>query len=213
MRNRNNIIRSWSLLTCVFFTICSLSCNDDSTTATGAIDNHSVTDGKHLKQEDAHSPEEHQHNHDESEKNHNETDGEQDHANHEHNEKSDRALSKDGTAVIRASKKQGIQLSAKAQKTIGIRLQPLTQQKKSTGNEYLVPRQSLVYYEHSVGLYLKRGNWFNLQAVTVIRQNKKNIRIKAALLKPGDLIVIKGAPLLRLAHLEAFGASGHGHGH
>lgn len=207
MKKSNKTIQNFTWLFCLLSTFCYMSCTDGTSTAARTLDKHIITEDKKNTHADVRSHEEEEEHHDESEDNHDD-ESEEEHDGHAHS-----GLSTDKAAVIRASKKLGIQLSGKAQKIIGIKLKPVIHLKESAGHEFLVPRQSLVFYEHAVGLYMKRDNWFNMLNVIVIKQKKNYIHIKAPLLRRRDFIVIKGVPLLRLAHLEAFGASGHGHGH
>jgi len=131
-----------------------------------------------------------------------------DHDGHDHNESSGT-----GKAVLKADEKKGIQLSEKALETIGIKVKILSRFRAGAANRYNVPSASLVYYEDKSGIYIRRGPWFNLIDVKIIKKGRKITTIRTSGAAMGDLIVVHGSALMRLAQLEAFGASGHGHVH
>ncbi|MCP4137405.1 MAG: hypothetical protein GY754_40940, partial [bacterium] len=118
----------------------------------------------------------------------------------------------EGKAVTKADEKLGIQLSDRALKTIGVQTRPVSKIKALKGNRYQVPAASLVYYEDKAAVYIKRDGWYTLVNCSTVTSGGKTAIISARL-RRNDHLVTAGAALLRLAHLEAFGASGHGHGH
>jgi hypothetical protein len=115
-------------------------------------------------------------------------------------------------AVLKSDDKKGIILSKEAVKSLQLKSQKAVffYHDKSS---YIVPNKSLVFYEDKVCIYYKRGQWYNFSNVYIIKRYKTKTYIRINHLKRNDLIVIKGANLLRLAYLDAFGASGHGHVH
>ena len=71
----------------------------------------------------------------------------------------------------------------------------------------------LVRHELNRSCYLKQGPWFIQKKVHVIKENRGRVEVTIPGAGRNDEIITAGVPLLHLAWLEAFGASGHGHGH
>ena len=117
-----------------------------------------------------------------------------------------------GKAVTKADENKGIQLADHTIDLLKIKTKPLGKYKTGE-NTYKLPKSSLVYFENQVGVYYRRDNWYNLHNVKIRSKHHNLVSITAKTLKATDKLVTSGAPLLRLAHLEAFGASGEGHGH
>ena len=104
----------------------------------------------------------------------------------------------------------GFELSPKAIKLMQIETAPIKLQKS---DRFILPYTALVSYGEEYGVYRFDGEHFELINLTNIKKEKSAFNFKSDLLKKGDLIVIKGAPLLRVAHLQASGQGGEGHGH
>ena len=102
------------------------------------------------------------------------------------------------------------ELSAKAIKLMKIEAVPI---KALKSNEYGIPNSALVRYGEKYGIYKFDGEHFKLINLTNIKKEQTVFISKSELLKTGDLIVVKGVPLLRVAHLQASGQGGEGHGH
>lgn len=113
-----------------------------------------------------------------------------------------------GKAISAASGKQGIQLSEKAQKRLKLRFLSLP-----SSSPYTVPSSSLVFSKKEVGVYRLREGWFKFVEVEKSPSpSKGRVLIHSENLQAGDQVVVEGAPFLRIADLEAFGAEeGHGH--
>ncbi len=118
----------------------------------------------------------------------------------------------DGKATTKADEKKGIQLANHVIELLKIETKPLRKY-SSAKYDYRVPKSSLVYFEDNVAIYYKRENWYNLRNVKIRSERGSTVLIFTKHLRKTDHLVINGVPLLRLAHLEAFGASGEGHGH
>jgi hypothetical protein len=103
-------------------------------------------------------------------------------------------------AVREASPEKGLRLSEKALETLEVALAPV---RSVDGIE--VPIAALVYYQDHVGVYRKRGDWFKLVDITILGKSEARASIRCAELKGGDEVAVKGAPLLRVAEMEAFG--------
>ena len=113
-----------------------------------------------------------------------------------------------GNAVTATDAEKGLQLSDEAVKTLGIKTQAVPE-------EFTLPKSAIVTFKDETGVYRLRDGWYKLiegearpQGVLVrfIPQRKKDLR-------PGDTIVVEGAPLLRVAELDAFSTGEAGHGH
>lgn len=106
-----------------------------------------------------------------------------------------------GKAVVKADEKQGLRLSDAAVRRLGLSFQDM----KSTGI-HPVPLQSLVHFGDEIGVYRLRGGWFKLVEVRLVGHSPQEARIQSSELKPGDRIVVRGAPFLRATELDVFGA-------
>lgn len=146
-----------------------------------------------VQSEENHGTEEH-HDHDKKSEQNDEhkhdTESEQDdHEEHGEEEESTGGVGP-GNAVTAADEHDGIKLSDKAQKAIG-----LTTEVFSGGD---VTKSALVFHQDHVSIYRFKNGWFKL--------------IPVSKLKIGDRIVVSGTSLLRVAELDAFSTeSGHSH--
>lgn len=113
-----------------------------------------------------------------------------------------------GKAITAASKKDGIQLSEKALKTLGINYVSVTGE-----GTFKVPLKSVVFSQDEVGIYRFRSGWHKIIDVQLVSKTATEAVIKTSELNSGDQIAKDGVPLLRAAELEAWGGSGDGHGH
>lgn len=113
-----------------------------------------------------------------------------------------------GNAVTATDAEKGLQLADEAVKTLEIKTQ-------AAPEEFTLPKSAIVTFKDETGVYRLRDGWYKLiegearpQGVLVrfIPQRKKDLR-------PGDTIVVEGAPLLRVAELDAFSTGEAGHGH
>lgn len=105
---------------------------------------------------------------------------------------------------------KGFELSAKAIKLMQIETVPVKPQRS---NEFSIPNSALVRYGEKYGVYKFNGEHFELINLTNIKKKKSVFASKTEFLKTGDLIVVKGVPLLRVAHLQASRQGGEGHGY
>ena len=117
-----------------------------------------------------------------------------------------------GMAVTAGDRVKGIQLSPKALRTTGIATAPLSMY-RIAGSRYRVPDEALIHYGDRTAVYLLRDGWFMPSHVSAVQETAGVSVITISAVKAADRIVIKKTAIVRLAHLEAFGASGHGHGH
>lgn len=113
-----------------------------------------------------------------------------------------------GKAITAANKKEGIQLSEKASKALG-----LTHVTATGTGTFKLPAQSAVYFQNEVGVYRFKNGWYKLIEVTLVSKSATDVVVKTSEIKSGDQIAKDGVPLLRAAELEAWGGSGDGHGH
>ena len=102
-------------------------------------------------------------------------------------------------AAIQAFCDEGIKLSEKAEKTIGLK----TEAAKGNGPIFEVPLKSLVYHQSEIGIYRQREEWFKLIDVEVLSKTGSTVKVKSAELKSDDQIVIDGAAFLRVAEISA----------
>lgn len=156
-------------------------------------DEHGHEHGKEEKEEKGHG-----HGHDEGE--------EEGHGDHEEEEGGTRFGP--GKAITAANKKDGIQLSEKAVKTLGLSYVAAT-----GAGTFKLPFKTAVFFKDEVGVYRLKNGWHKLIEVQLISKTTSEVVVKTSELNSGDQIAKDGVPLLRAAELEAWGGSGDGHGH
>lgn len=107
-------------------------------------------------------------------------------------------------AVTAADEHKGIQLSAKAQKAIGLKSESY-----QNGN---VPLSALVRHQNQISVYRLRDGWYKLVSVRVEKIENGQAVVRTDEMSPGDLVVVQSVALLRVAELDAFsGEVGHSH--
>ena len=151
-------------------------------------------------------PHNHESDHTEEKDGHDDKEDDHGHHGHGHDDHDEEG------AITAKDEKLGIQLLPEAVETIGLKTRSLRKFRRAPGT-YVIPPQSLISYEYEEGIYIKRGPWYNLIPVKKLTRGRGGITIRSPHLRASDHLIIEGAALLRLAHLEAFGASGDGHGH
>jgi hypothetical protein len=97
-----------------------------------------------------------------------------------------------GKAVLEATEERGLKLSEKAAKRLGIKTAKLASPSR-------IPKTALVQSAEETSVFVVRDGWFK--------------RVHADDLKGGEMIVIAGAPLLRVAELDVLGSEEAGHDH
>ncbi len=111
---------------------------------------------------------------------------------------------------LETNSSEEFEISKKAEITLGIKTNEII----SLGrNLFEVPSQSIVYFGENKGIYLYDGRHYQLIKILIKKSKKSVVKIESSELKKGDKIVTKGVPLLRVAHLQASGQGGEGHGH
>jgi multidrug efflux pump subunit AcrA (membrane-fusion protein) len=110
-------------------------------------------------------------------------------------------------AVLEANAERGMRLSEKAHKRLGIKTVRLM------GTAPLrVPTLALVASKEEVGVYRLRDGWYKHVEVEVSGKERGSAMIRTGDLRPGDEVVVSGAPLLRVAELDVLGEeAGHDH--
>ena len=164
--------------------------HDHAKEKVAAKDEHGHADHKEEKDE-------HGHGHDE---------GEEGHGDHEEEEGG--ARFGPGKAITAANKKDGIQLSERAVKTLGLGYMNVSGQ-----GIFKLPFKSAVFFQDEVGVYRLKNGWHKLIEVELVSKTAAEVVVKTSEINSGDQIAKDGVPLLRAAELEAWGGSGDGHGH
>lgn len=123
-----------------------------------------------------------------------------------------------GKAVRAADETTGIELAPAAIARLNIQTTPLRSFQASSTTEFLIPQQALIRYEDKAEIFVQIGTRLRPTDVRVLAASGDHVRIKtngsAAVAGWQDAaLVTRNAPFVRLAYLEAFGASGSGHGH
>lgn len=106
-----------------------------------------------------------------------------------------------GKAVLEASKEEGIRLSEKAKKTIGIKT-------FKVAANLQIPAAALIHERAEFGVYVKKGEWFKYIEVEAENPSASIIKIESNKIHAGDEIVVSDVPLLRLAELNLSSAGG-----
>lgn len=100
-------------------------------------------------------------------------------------------------AVLEASEEKGLRLSAKAEKTLGI------ETKAVFGPGVTVPHEALVRSLEKISVYRLREGFYKLIDAKVVSKTNASAAVTAGGLVKGDRVVVLGAPLLRVAEMEA----------
>ena len=113
-----------------------------------------------------------------------------------------------GNAVTAADPERGIQLSPEALQTLKIG-------SVSVPANGVIPKSAIVTFKDEVGVYRLRDGWFKLVEGSAKNRNSDVVFIphRSSDLRSGDSVVVHGAPLLRVAELDAFSTGEAGHGH
>ena len=106
-----------------------------------------------------------------------------------------------GKAVLAANAKDGMRLSEAAIKRLGLAFQDAKR-----GETQEVPPQSLVVSKEETSVYRLRGGWIKRVEVRVISRSARSVKIQSEDFKPGDRVVVSGAPFLRTAELDVLGS-------
>ena len=114
-----------------------------------------------------------------------------------------------GLAILEADETRGIKLNEKAVKRLRLEFSPA----RASNKGFEVPSASVIGQRGETLLYVRRDDWLTMVKVEVLSRAKDRAFIKSENLKAEELVVSNNAGLVRLSHLEAFGASGDGHGH
>lgn len=102
-----------------------------------------------------------------------------------------------GQAVESYDEHDGLKLSAKALKTLNIKTIKMTVDANAT-----VPKSALVNVKEDKSIYILRDGLFKFVTVKINSSDTENSKITTPDLKSGDEIVVSGAPLLRVAHIN-----------
>lgn len=113
-----------------------------------------------------------------------------------------------GNAVTAADPERGLQLSPEALQTLKIG-------SVSVPANGVIPKSAIVTFKDEVGVYRLRDGWFKLVEGSAKNRNSDVVFIphRSSDLRSGDSVVVHGAPLLRVAELDAFSTGEAGHGH
>ena len=106
-------------------------------------------------------------------------------------------------AIVGYTEAEGIRLSEMGVKTFGIATAPLRGQ-----GPFQVSQSSLVYFQDHVGVYRFKSGAYKLILVQIAGRAGPDQLVKAEGLAAGDVIVTTGAPLLRVAEMQALFGSG-----
>lgn len=113
-----------------------------------------------------------------------------------------------GNAVTAADPERGLQLSPEALQTLKIG-------SVSVPANGVIPKSAIVTFKDEVGVYRLRDGWFKLVEGSAKNRNTGVVFIphRSSDFRSGDSVVVHGAPLLRVAELDAFSTGEAGHGH
>lgn len=88
-----------------------------------------------------------------------------------------------------------------------------TQKIQKENGRFKVPKESLVYFQSDIGVYVKGNGHFKMIEVTSYQLQGQFAFIQSKELNDGDDVVVSGVSFVRIAHLEATGQGGQGHAH
>lgn len=100
-------------------------------------------------------------------------------------------------------------LSTEAIQTLSIAWAPLTRQE----NGYILPKSAIVQFRGEKGVYVYRNGWFHLIVINPTSVQSGKVFSDSPEIQSEDQLVVKGVPLVRVAHLQASGQGGEGHAH
>ena len=175
---------------------------------------HKHTDKSTDKKEDKHGHKDGEHSEHGEEMEHSDSGGEEKHTGHDHGSEDAHADEKSasvgpGLAILEAHETRGIRLNEKAVKRLKLEFSRVD----ATPKGFEVPNGSIIGQRGETLIYVQRNDWLTMVKVDVISRSKDRAFIKSENLKNDEKVVSSNAGLVRLSHLEAFGASGDGHGH
>lgn len=172
-----------------------------------------TTEGQHDK-DDSHKHEDEAHDHKEDKSHKHDEKSEEGHGHNEdghgHGEHESAKFGK-GKAILEV-KNDGryFRLAETAIKTLGLKSVKI---KSNGGGSFEVPSSSVVDFQDEIGIFKRKGDWFELVEIKIVERGKFAAKVTAKELSSGDEIVNEGVALLRVAHLEATGQGGQGHVH
>lgn len=116
-------------------------------------------------------------------------------------------------AVRFADEATGIELAPAAVERLGLGFRSL--RSYVAGDGFVVPETAVVYSERRALVYLRSGERLRPVEVRVTGRSSDGLRLqwRGGAPEGNPDLIIAGAPLLHLAYLTAFGATGSGHGH
>lgn len=154
------------------------------------------------------SQEEETHGHDDDDTNESHVSGDE-HGKEGHEEESEASSNVGpGNAVTAADPQKGLQLSPEALRTLKIESVPMP-------TNGVLPKSAIVTFKDEVGVYRLRDGWFKLVEGSAKNRNNGMLFVphRSSDLRSSDSVIIHGAPLLRVAELDAFSTGDAGHGH
>lgn len=80
-------------------------------------------------------------------------------------------------------------------------------------DSFRIPKQSVVSYQNSKGVYLKSGDWFEIRSIKVLSTQGENAVVTGKNMNSSSMVASAGLGFLRAAHLQASGQGGKGHAH
>lgn len=109
----------------------------------------------------------------------------------------EKAEIKEGGAVTAFNEADGFKLSKKATQNLGIKFEKL-----SGSGPWIVPKSSLIYIKHSVGVYRKWDGWVTMVLVKELAKTDKTVTIQSIDLQADDQIAISGVNFLRMTDAD-----------
>lgn len=102
-----------------------------------------------------------------------------------------------GKAVEVFAPDKGFKLSQKAVNMIGIKTAAF-----ATDTPIIAPKKAAISTKEDVAIYIFRDGFFIFTPIKVISQSTNSLTLSSSEIKSGDQIVVEGAALLRVAHLN-----------
>jgi len=177
-------------------------------------EHHNEHDDESKEEHDKHEGESHDNHHDDEseDEHHDEHDNESEEEHGEHGDEHSKEFGPD-KGVLDFSQDKGLILAAQAENRFQVKYSRAKYHRKKKPHTYNVSGLVIIWDENETYIYRKRDGWLKMIPVRVISKSHHQYLIYAKDVISSDEILVRGVPLVRLAELNASGASGEGHGH
>ncbi|MBP7864005.1 hypothetical protein KA183_20135 [bacterium] len=132
------------------------------------------------------------------------------HGDQHHDEHENKQFGKNKAITKVENEGERFELSSSAEKILKIEVSEFKANAKGT---FLVPASSIVNFRDESGIYIKRGDAYQLLETRSLKNQGSMVEVKPEGAGSSERVVTAGVALLRVAHLQASGEGGEGHVH